>query len=126
MRLLYKRILDDYFFDRKRKNWQFVNEYKVLIVLETKTLEVEMPAVLHIIVVSHGQLLNPAELKPLSHGLSLLEEAPSQPDTRSQRLSENWQERKNTEHRDSEEEGNNHKLMEDVKRYIRSIDISNL
>ena len=85
-----------------------------------------MPAILHMIKLTHGLLLNPAESKPLSHGLNLLEEAPSQPDARSQRLSENWQERKNTEHRDSEEEGKNHELMENIKRYIRSIDISNL
>ena len=71
-------------------------------------------------------LLNPAESGTLPHGLHLIGETPVQSDSRSPELTGSWQKRENTEHGDIEEDFKIHELMEDVKRYIRSIDISSL
>lgn len=70
--------------------------------------------------------LNPTGSDPWPHGLHLTREAAGQPDSRSPKLTNKWQERENTEHSDTEDDVKLHELMEDIKRYIRSIDISNL
>jgi hypothetical protein len=71
-------------------------------------------------------LLNAAASKPLSPDLNLIGETPVQSDSRAPELTGNWQKRENTEHRDIDEDLEIHELMEDIKRYIRSIDISSL
>ena len=71
-------------------------------------------------------LLSLKESEPLSHGFHLIGETAAQPDTQSPRLTGDWQKRENTEHSDTEDDVKLHELMEDIKRYIRSIDVSNL
>jgi len=71
-------------------------------------------------------LLNPTESGTLPDGLHLMGEAAVQSDSRSPELTGNWKKRENTEHRDIEEDLEIHELMEDIKRYIRSIDITSL
>ena len=68
----------------------------------------------------------PAESKPLSQGFHMQRETAGQSDPKSTHLTDNWQKRENTEHSDIGDEVKLHELMEDVKRYIRSIDIRNL
>lgn len=70
--------------------------------------------------------LNPEGSNPLSPGFHLTREAAGQSDSRSPQLAGKWQERENTEHSDTEDDVKLHELMEDIKRYIRSIDIRNL
>jgi hypothetical protein len=71
-------------------------------------------------------LLNPPAAKPLSHGFHLLGETNGQSDSQLPQLTGNWQKQDNTEHSDTEDEVKLHEFMEDIKRYIRSIDVSNL
>jgi len=70
--------------------------------------------------------LNPTGSNPLSHGFHLTREAAAQSDSRSPQLTGKWQEGENTEHSDTEGDVRLHELMEDIKRYIRSIDIGDL
>jgi hypothetical protein len=70
--------------------------------------------------------LYPTGSNPWSHGFHLTREAADQSDSRSPKLTGEWKERENTEHSDTEDDVKLHQLMEDIKRYIRSIDISNL
>jgi hypothetical protein len=69
---------------------------------------------------------NPTESKPLSHGFHLSEETAGQSESKSQQLTENWRKQENTEPSDTEDDIKLHQLMKDIRRYIRSIDISNL
>ncbi len=70
--------------------------------------------------------LNPAGPNPLSQGFHLTREAAAQSDSPSSQLTGSWQGRENTEHSDTEDDVKLHELMEDIKRYIRSIDIGDL
>ncbi|NIQ87916.1 MAG: hypothetical protein GWN93_02025 [Deltaproteobacteria bacterium] len=47
-------------------------------------------------------------------------------ESRSPQLTGNWQKRENTDHSEVEEDVRLHELMEDIKRYIRSIDVNTL
>ena len=86
-----------------------------------------MPAIQEEKVLLTSELLNnPTESKPLSPEFNLAEETAGHSDSQSPRLTGNWQKRENTEHSDSEDDIKLHELMEAVKRYIRSIDVSNL
>ena len=71
-------------------------------------------------------LLYPMQSSPLSHGLHLAKEKVGHSESRSPQLAGNWHKRENTDHSDVEEEVRLHELMEDVKRYIRSIDVTTL
>jgi hypothetical protein len=71
-------------------------------------------------------LVNPMQSRPLSHSFHLAGEKASHSESQSPQLTGNWRKRENTEHSDADEDVQLHKLMEDIKRYIRSIDISNL
>ena len=86
-----------------------------------------MPAILEEKSLPTSELLNnPTEPKPLSPEFHLAEETAGHSDSQSPRLTGNWQKRENTEHSITEDDVKLHRLMEDIKRYIRSIDISNL
>ena len=74
----------------------------------------------------NGVLLNSMQTTPLSHVFYLAEEKQSHSEPQSPQLTDIWQKRKDTEQSDANEDLELHKLMEDIKRYIRSIDISNL
>ncbi|UCE84161.1 MAG: hypothetical protein JSV47_06555 [Deltaproteobacteria bacterium] len=69
---------------------------------------------------------NPMESSPLTHTFHLGGERASQSESQQPQLTGDWQKRENSEHRDVEEDIRLHELMEDIKRYIRNIDISNL
>ena len=71
-------------------------------------------------------LFNPMRSSPLSHGFQLAREKVGHSESQSQQLTGNWHKRENTEHNDVEEDVQLHELMEDIKRYIRSIDVNNL
>lgn len=70
--------------------------------------------------------LDPMQSSPLSPDFHLAEGRPSHSEPQSPQLTGNWQKRENTEGSDVDEDGELHQLMEDIKRYIRSIDIGNL
>ena len=63
---------------------------------------------------------------PLSHGFHLASEQVGHAEQRSPQLAGNWQKRENTDHGEVEEDVRLHELMEDIKRYIRSIDVNTL
>ena len=75
---------------------------------------------------NNGAHSNSMQTTPLSHVFNLAEEKQSHLEPQSPQLADNWQKRENTEQIDAKEDLELHKLMEDIKRYIRSIDISNL
>ncbi len=75
---------------------------------------------------THELLSEPMQLRPLTHGFHLAGEKKSHSETESPQLTGNWQKQENTEHSDADEDVQLHELMEDIKRYIRSIDISSL
>ncbi len=86
-----------------------------------------MPAISHVeILPTTERLVMLMESEPLSQGFHLPRETAGQSDSQSPELTGNWQKRENTEHSDSEDDIKLHELMEAVKRYIRSIDVSNL
>ena len=73
------------------------------------------------------------ELLPISpepghpvHGFQLAVEKAGNSESQPPQLTGDWQKREDGERRDTEEEVWVRNLMEDVKRYIRSIDISTL
>jgi hypothetical protein len=74
----------------------------------------------------YEQLFNPMRSSPLSHGLDLAREKVGQSESRSPQLAGNWHKRENSDHREVEEKFRLHELMEDIKRYIRSIDVNTL
>jgi hypothetical protein len=74
----------------------------------------------------HELLFSPMQSSPLSHGLHLAREKVGQSESRSPQLAGNWHKRENTDHSDGDEDVRLHELMEDVKRYIRSIDVNTL
>jgi hypothetical protein len=86
-----------------------------------------MPAILQDnVLLTIGLLLNPTELRPSRHPFHLAGETAGQSDSQSPQWSGGWHKRENTDHSDTEDDVELHELMEDIKRYIRSIDISNL
>jgi len=74
----------------------------------------------------HELLLNPTRSSPLSHGFHLAAENVGHSESRSPQLAGNWHKRENTDHSEMEEDVRLHNLMEDIKRYIRSIDVNTL
>jgi hypothetical protein len=74
----------------------------------------------------HQQLLNPMRTSPLSHRFHLAREKVGHSESRSPQLAGNWNKRENSDHSDVEEDVRLHELMEDIKRYIRSIDVNTL
>ena len=74
----------------------------------------------------YEQLFSPMRFSPLSHGLHLAREKVGHSESRSPQLAGNWHKRENTDNSDVEEDVRLHELMEDVKRYIRSIDVATL
>ena len=75
---------------------------------------------------TYEQLFNPMRSSPLSHGFHLAREKVGQSESQSPQLAGNWHKRENTDHSDGEEDVRLHELMEDIKRYIRSIDVNTL
>ena len=71
-------------------------------------------------------LLNPTESSPFAHRFNLASESQSYSESQSPGLASTWDNHENTKPVDTDEDHELHQLMEDVKRYIRSIDISNL
>jgi hypothetical protein len=71
-------------------------------------------------------LFNQMRASPLSPALHLAREKAGHSESRSPQLAGNWHKRENTDHGDVEEDVRLHELMEDVKRYIRSIDVTTL
>ena len=74
----------------------------------------------------YEQLFSLMRFSPLSHGLHLAREKVGHSESQSPQLAGNWHKRENTDHSDVEEDVRLHELMEDVKRYIRSIDVTTL
>jgi len=71
-------------------------------------------------------LFNPMRSSPLSHGFHLAREKVGHSESQSPQLTGNWHKREDTDHSDVEEDVRLHELMEDIKRYIRSIDVNSL
>ena len=71
-------------------------------------------------------LLNSVESTPFAHGFNLASESQSYSESQSPELASTWDKHENTKPVDTDEDHELYQLMEDVKRYIRSIDISNL
>ena len=74
----------------------------------------------------YEKLFTPMLASPLSHGFHLASEQVGHAESRSPQLAGNWQNRENTDHSEVEEDVRLHELMEDIKRYIRSIDVDTL
>ena len=72
---------------------------------------------------SHEVCLDPMQSSPWSRGFSLSEGRTSRSESQ---LTGNWQKRDNTERNQVEKDRELHQLMEDIKNYIRSIDIGSL
>ena len=71
-------------------------------------------------------LLNPMQSSPFANGFHLASQTPSHSESQSPELASTWEKHENTKAADTDEDLELHQLMEDVKRYIRSIDITNL
>ncbi|MGD8372827.1 MAG: hypothetical protein PVG64_09345 [Syntrophobacterales bacterium] len=71
-------------------------------------------------------IFNPMESTPLTHTFHLGGQSASQTESQQPQLTDDWQKQENSEHRDAEEDIRLHELMENVKRYIRNIDVNNL
>jgi hypothetical protein len=71
-------------------------------------------------------LLNPRQSTPFAHGFNLASQTPNHSESQSPELTSTWEKHENTKVADTDEDIELHQLMEDIKRYIRSIDISNL
>ena len=74
----------------------------------------------------YEQFFTPMLASPLSHGLHLASEQVGHAESRSPQLAGNWHKRENTDHSEVEEDVRLHELMENIKRYIRSIDVNTL
>ena len=70
--------------------------------------------------------LIPVESNPFAQGFHLNSETISHSESKSPKLTRSWDDHENKKAGDTDEDVELHQLMEDVKRYIRSIDISNL
>ena len=71
-------------------------------------------------------LSNLMQSSPLPPGLHLAREKVDHSESRSAQLAGNWHKSENADHSDAEEDVRLHELMEDIKRYIRSIDVTTL
>jgi hypothetical protein len=71
-------------------------------------------------------LINLMQSSPFAHGFSLANDTHSYSQSQSQELASTWDSHENTKPADTDEDLELNQLMEDIKRYIRSIDISNL
>ena len=63
---------------------------------------------------------------PFSHGFHLASEGVSHSESSPSELTTTWEKRENVEQSDTDEDLRLNDLMEDIKRYIRSIDVGNL
>jgi hypothetical protein len=70
--------------------------------------------------------LIPVQSNPFAQGFHLNSETISHSESKSPKLTRSWEDHENEKAGDIDEDVELHQLMEDVKRYIRSIDISNL
>ena len=73
-----------------------------------------------------GAYFNSMQTTPLAQLLHLAEEKRSHSEPQSSHFTDTWEKRGSTEQSDAVDDLELHKLMEDIKRYIRSIDVSNL
>jgi hypothetical protein len=71
-------------------------------------------------------LMIPMQVNPFTHGFNLASETPSHSESQSPELASTWDNHENTKSGDTDEDFELNQLMEDIKRYIRSIDVSNL
>jgi len=71
-------------------------------------------------------LLNPKQSSPFAHGFQLASQTPGHSESQSPELTSTWEKHESTKATDTDEDRDLHQLMEDIKRYIRSIDISDL
>jgi len=75
---------------------------------------------------THEVLLSPMHSTPFAHGFYLSSETTGHSESKSSELTNTWEEYENKKRGDNDEDLELHRLMEDIKRYIRSIDVSNL
>ena len=71
-------------------------------------------------------LLFTEQSSPFSHGFHLAGEGVSHSESSPPELTTTWEKRENAEQSDTDEDLRLNDLMEDIKRYIRSIDVGNL
>jgi len=71
-------------------------------------------------------LLSPMQSTPFANAFYLSSEATGHSESKSSELTNTWEEHENKKRNDNDEDLELHRLMEDIKRYIRSIDISDL
>lgn len=71
-------------------------------------------------------LMIPVQVNPFTQGFNLANETSSHSESQSPELASTWDNNESTKPGDSDEDLELRQLMEDIKRYIRSIDISNL
>jgi hypothetical protein len=72
------------------------------------------------------ELLDPLQSTPFAPGFSLANETIRHSESKSPELASTWEERDNNKSGNGDDDLELRQLMEDIKRYIRSIDISNL
>ena len=72
------------------------------------------------------ELLNPIQSTPFAHGFYPAGETSSQLESKTPELASTWEENENKKPANGDEDLELRQLMEDIKRYIRSIDIGNL
>jgi len=72
------------------------------------------------------ELVNQRQSSPFAHGFHLASQTPSHSESQAPELASTWENNENTKAADTDEDIELHQLMEDIKRYIRSIDIRNL
>ena len=71
-------------------------------------------------------IFNPIESGPFSDGFQMSEGDRSQSESHPPKIHGTWREREEAEHHDAEKDIQLRQFMENVKRYIRNIDISSL
>ena len=72
------------------------------------------------------ELLIPIQSTPFAHGFYPDSETTSHSESKSPELTSTWEEKENQKPANGDEGHELRQLMEDIKRYIRSIDIGNL
>ena len=70
--------------------------------------------------------LNSIQSFPFAHGFFLARETTNQSESKSPELTSNWEDHENKKTANGDEDLDLNQLMEDIKSYIRSIDVSNL
>jgi hypothetical protein len=105
----------------------FNNNKSFQLFSEVCKLEEKMPAILERYNKENIEMLmNPMQSSPFVHGFNLASETSTHSDSQGPELASTWDKHENTKPGDPDEDLELHQLMEDIKRYIRSIDISNL